>query len=96
MPTSCAEKVREAGERLTAGAVPVPASAMVSGLPGALSIIVTVPLRVPEAVGVNVTQMVQVTPALRQTQLLVWEKSPLAVMLLMLRMALPLLLRMTL
>jgi hypothetical protein len=45
-------------------------------------VIVKVPVRVPVAVGVKVTLIVQLAPALTVLpQVLVWEKSPLAVML---------------
>jgi len=55
------------------------------------------PLREPPTVGVKVTLSVQSALAARLVpQVLVWEKSPLAVMLLMLRAALPVLLRVTL
>ena len=85
------------GERLTTGAVPVPVrlTDWVAGL--ALSVIVTAPVRVPAAVGLKVTLRVQLALAARLApQVLVWEKSPLAVMLVMLRVALPVLLRVTL
>ena len=50
----------------------------VCGLPLALSVIVTAPLRAPLAVGVNVTLMVQFAfCATVEPQLLVWAKSPL-------------------
>ena len=52
------------------------------------------PLREPAAVGVKVTLRVQLALAARlEPQVLVWEKSPLAVMLVILRVALPVLLR---
>ena len=56
----------------------------------ALSVRVSDPLRVPVAVGVKVTLIGQEAPAARlEPQLLVWEKSPLATMLVMLRAAVP-------
>ena len=85
------------GERLTRGAVPVPVrlTDWVAGL--ALSVMVKEPLREPLAVGVKVTLRVQLALAARLApQVLVWEKSSLAVMLIMLRVAFPVLLRMTL
>ena len=97
MPTACAGKVKEAGERLTTGAVPVPVrlTVWVAGL--ALSVMVKEPFREPLAVGVKVTLRVQLALAARlEPQVLVWEKSPLTVMLVMLRVALPVLLRVTL
>ena len=60
-------------DRLTAGdpaARPVPASAMVWGLPVASSVIVTAPVRVPGIVGVNMTSIVQVEPTWRVMPLL--------------------------
>jgi hypothetical protein len=55
------------------------------------------PLREPLTVGVKVTLSVQLALAATvEPQVLVWEKSPLAVMLVMLRAALPELLRVTL
>src|SRR5437879_8122531 len=61
-----------------AGGMPVPASATVCGLCGlvALSVILTVPVRVPVAVGEKVTFMVQLAPAVTlPTQLSVSAKS---------------------
>ena len=84
-------------ERLTTGAVPVPVRLTLWVVGLALSVIVTAPVRVPVADGLNVTLMVQ--PALAATvepQVLAWEKSPLAVMLVRLRLAFPVLLRVTL
>jgi hypothetical protein len=97
VPTACAGKVKEVGERLTTGAVPVPVrlTVWVAGL--ALSVMVTTPVLVPVAVGLKVTLRVQLALAARLApQVLVWEKSPLALMLVMLRVALPVLLRVTL
>jgi hypothetical protein len=97
VPTLCAGKVNEAGERLTTGAVPVPVrlTDWVAGL--ALSVMVREPLLEPLAVGVKVTLRVQLAAtATLEPQVLVWEKSPLTVMLVMLRSALPVFLRVTL
>jgi hypothetical protein len=58
---------------------------------------VTAPVLVPVAVGLKVTLRVQLALVARLApQLLVWKKSPLTVMLVMLRVALPVLLRVTL
>ena len=96
MPTSCAGKVKEAGERLTTGVVPVPVrlTVWVAGL--ALSAMVKEPLREPLTVGVKVTLRVQLALAARlEPQLLVSAKSPLLVpamvTLVMLSVALPVL-----
>jgi hypothetical protein len=43
--------------------LPVPSKKTVCGLPTALSVTAIAPLRVPAAVGVNVTLMVQLPPA---------------------------------
>ena len=94
MPTGCAGKVKEVGERLTTGAVPVPVrlTVWVAGL--ALSAMVKEPLREPLTVGVKVTLREQLPlAATLDPQVLVWEKSPRTVMLVMLRVALPVLLR---
>ena len=55
VPTTCAGKLKEVGQRLTAGAVPVPVrlTVWVAGL--ALSAMVTAPVLVPVAVGLKVT-----------------------------------------
>src|SRR5579863_8949111 len=71
-------------DRLTIGAggtAPVPLSAIVCGLPAASSVMVTDAVRVPVAVGVNVTLMLQFPPfaATELPQLFVCEKSPLFV-----------------
>ena len=92
MPTACAAKVKEVGERLRPtrqGPVPVRLTVWVAGL--ALSVIVIKPVRVPVTTGVKVTLIVQEAPAARlEPQVLVWEKSPLVTMLVMLRVAVPL------
>jgi ABC-type sulfate transport system permease component len=76
---------------------PVPERGTVCGLPTALSVMVRLPVLVPVAVGLKVTLMVQLAlAATLEPQVLVWEKSPLGVMLVMLRVALPVLLSVTL
>src|SRR5207253_2581294 len=55
-------KPRLVGANPTPGAVPGPLSVMTCGLPPALSVSDSVPVRAPEAVGVKVTLMVQVPP----------------------------------
>ena len=76
--TGCAElvvfsvwllKVRLPGDSVTAGALaaaPVPVRLTVWELPDALSVIVTIPVRVPVAVGVKVTLMVQFALAAKE------------------------------
>ena len=60
-----------------AGWAPVPLTATVWGLPLALSVTLTAALRVPVAVGVNFTPIVQLAPAATPlAQVFVCEKSP--------------------
>src|SRR5579862_371474 len=74
----------------------VPVSVIACGLLAALSVIVTEPKRLPNAVGVNVTLIVQFAPAARLAgQLLSWAKSPLATTFEMIRGAVPVLFRAT-
>jgi hypothetical protein len=96
VPTFCAGKVKEAGERVTTGAVPVPVRLMVWVAGLALSVMVTAPVLVPAAVGLKVTLRVQLAPAATlEPQVLVWEKSPFTVKLVMRRVALPVFLSVT-
>ena len=72
-------------------AVPVPERVTVCGLPAALSVITTAPVRVLVAVGVNVRLMAQLAPAASDApQVVVCAKSPVAPMPAMVRAALPL------
>jgi hypothetical protein len=80
--------------------VPVPERLTACGLPLALSVMLTDPLREPEAEGVKVTLIVQSAPAATELpHVLVCAKSPGSVpviaMLLTLKVALPVLLRVT-
>ena len=91
-------KLKFVADKLTmgAGAAPVPVRLMVCGLPAMLSVIVTAPVRMPVAVGVNVTLMVQLAPAATDVpQVLVCMKSPLATMLVTLSAAVPVLVSVT-
>ena len=58
-------KARLLGEKVTAGATPVPLSDSCCGLAAALSVKVMAPVRVPVAVGVKVTEIVQTALAAR-------------------------------
>jgi len=70
----------------------VPLSATCCGLPLALSLILSAPVRLPEAVGVKVRLMVQLALTARLAgQLLLCAKSPLLARPLILNAALPLL-----
>jgi hypothetical protein len=65
---------RLVGESSTS--VPVPLRERVCGLPGPLSVIDSVPVRVPIAVGLKLTLIVQLAPAANELpQVLVWAKS---------------------
>ena len=79
LPTATPPKLSDAGVNPSAKVSPVPVSEIVwVGLPGELSFNVTAPVRVPEAVGVNVIVMVQFCPAVIVAgQVLLWAKSPL-------------------
>jgi hypothetical protein len=59
VPSVWLPKIRLVAVRLTALPLPVPVRITVCGLPAALSVMVTVAVRVPGAVGVNVTVIVQ-------------------------------------
>ena len=64
--------------RLVFALVPVPDSATVSGLPGALLATDSVPLAAPLAVGAKVTRTVHDPPAAMEVpQVLVWANGPL-------------------
>ena len=70
-------KSRLVGERLTVAAVPLPLKGTVCGLPAALSLMLSKAFRLPVAVGVKVTLMVQLPPAATEVpQLLLCAKSP--------------------
>src|SRR5215203_3224281 len=59
VPTVCELKVSVFGVSVSVGAVPVPMRATSRGLPAASSVIVTLAVRGPAAVGVKVTEIVQ-------------------------------------
>ena len=93
-------KARLVGERLATGAVPVPERLTVCGLPLALSVMLTEAVRLPLAAGVNVTRIVQlVLAATELPHVLLCAKSlalvPVSARLVMLKAALPVLLRVT-
>lgn len=84
LPTAWLLKVKVDADRVTAGAeaaAPVPDRLVLCGLPLALDVTDKEPVRLPEVVGVNVTLILQLEPALKlEPQLLVWAKSPVAAM----------------
>ena len=96
-PTVWAGKVKAGGVNFTPfepPPVPVRLTVWVEGL--ALSVIFTAPVLVPVAVGLKITPMVQVAlAATLEPQVLVWEKSPLVAMLLILSVPLPVFLSVT-
>jgi hypothetical protein len=76
----------------TAKSVPFPLKETTCGLPEALSLMVTVPVRVPIVVGVKLTVIAQLAlTASDVPQVLVWAKSPLATMLVIVSVAVPVL-----
>ena len=90
VPTVWPEKVNDAGVSFTVVVAPVPVRPTVWIVGLELSVMVTVPVLAPGTVGVKMTAMRQVPPAATLApQLLVCEKSPLALMLLILINALP-------
>jgi hypothetical protein len=100
VPVVWLAKLRLEGLKVTAGAVPVPERPTVWGLPVALSVMATLAVRLPVAEGLKVTLMLQLALAARLAgQVLVWLKSlalvPVSPMLLMLRDAVPLLVKVT-
>lgn len=99
-PTTTLPKLTLVGERVTAdpAVAPVPETGSVCGLPGALSATDTEALLDPEAAGLKVTLIVQFFPAATLVpQVFVWVKSPefvpVMVTLVMLRVAVPVLVR---
>jgi len=63
LPAFTLPKFRLVGDTLSVGgAVPVPVSGIVCGLPGPLSVTESVALLIPEAIGLKVTLMVQLAP----------------------------------
>lgn len=79
--------------------VPVPVNETDCGLPGALSVTVRVPSRVPVVVGLNVTETVQFAPVLSDDglngQVLVCAKSPVVPIAVIVKGAVPLLVMVT-
>ena len=68
------------GDKVTDGAVPVPVSDTLCGLPAALSVRLRAAVRVPVAVGLNVILNVQLLPTAKLVvQVVVSLKSPLLV-----------------
>ena len=95
-PTGWLPKPIEAGFTLATGpvATPTPLNVAILGLPGALSLMVSAPLRGPLACGVKVTWMVQLPPAGKELpHPLLSAKSPVAEIPLRTKTALPELLR---
>lgn len=64
-PTACEVNVRDVELNDVPGAKPVPDRVMVWGEPEAVSVMLILPARLPYVVGVNVTLMVQETPAFK-------------------------------
>lgn len=97
VPTPCDAKVRVLALSTPVPPCPVPLSAMLCGLPVALLVTVTLPVRAPLAVGLKVTLMVQNPPAPSPVpQLWVTPNSELAAMLAKVSAAVPELVSVTL
>jgi hypothetical protein len=96
VPTSCGAKA-DREDKLTTGSVPVPLSPTTWELLAALSASVRAPERMPAAVGVNVTLIMQLPPAATGALVLqvvppaTMEKSPVTAMLVKANGAVPLL-----
>ena len=94
-------KINAEGVTLATGPAPVPVRLTVCGLPVRLSAMPIEAVRVKGAVGVNVTWMAQLVPCAKELpQLFVSKKSPalapVMLMLVMLKLAFPVLERVTL
>jgi hypothetical protein len=75
LPSPCSEKERYSGDRLRT--TPVPCRLTTCGLSGALELTLKVPFLTPVAVGVKVTEIVQIVLGTKLVgQLWVREKSP--------------------
>lgn len=80
VPTGWLVKVTLDEDSPTTGAIPVPDNETLCGLPLALSVMLTLAVRLPVAVGLKMTLMEQFAPAATLApQVLVCEKSPLFV-----------------
>ena len=80
-----------------AKSTPVPLKLKFCGLPAALSLIDRVPVRLPAVDGTKTMLMMQLAPGLSEApQLVICEKSPVVVVELKVRVALPVLLSVTL
>jgi hypothetical protein len=100
VPLGVVLKVRLAGVTVAMGPLPMPVTVTVCGLVVALSVMVKVAVRVPGAVGVNVTLIVQAPPAATELpQEFVPAKSlglaPVKAIVLIARAAFPVLFRVT-
>lgn len=94
--TTWGAKDSEPGETLAAGPIPVPESEILGAVPEMLLFSMTLPLRLPRAVGLKVTLTVQTAPGGKALpQLLVWLKSPVTVIPLIETVALPVLVKVT-
>ena len=93
VPTVRLLKLSDVGDNVTA-ATPVPLKLTVCGLFDALSVIVTVPVAAPVAAGENVTEIEHFLPAATELpQVVVSEKLPLTVMLVIVSVAVPVFVR---
>ena len=80
----------------TVEAEPAPLSPTICGLPAALSEMARVPVLIPDAIGLKVTEIAHLAPALKVVpQALVWEKSPPVVIIEIVTEAVPVLVSVT-
>src|SRR5256712_7404189 len=98
VPIATTPKLKLTGESFAV--VPIPLSVTFCGLPAALSLMLTAAIRVPLAVGLNVTLILQLAPAANELpQVWVCAKFPALVpviaMLLMVKLAVPVFLSVT-
>ena len=96
-PALTVAELEEPEGRVRVKSSPVPRRATVCGLSAALSAMLKVPVSAPPAVGLKVTEIEQLAPAARVVpRVMDGEKSPLALMLEMLSVTVPVLVRVTL
>jgi hypothetical protein len=89
-PRSSPPKFKLAGETLASAPTPFPAKEILCEPGTALSLRSSAPVRLPGAVGLNITVTVQAAPGLKELpQASAAEKSPLALMLVRVRLAVP-------
>src|SRR3989475_6012226 len=74
VPIATTPKLKLVGESFAV--VPIPLSVTFCGLPAALSLMLSAAVRIPDAVGLNVTLMLQPDPTTSELPHVWFEKSP--------------------